>query len=501
MTARPNVLLVTVDQWPGPLLGAEGHPVIETPTLDALAADGTRFSAAYSECPVCVPARRTLMTGLSPRAHGDRVFDGGTFMPEGVPTLADVFAGAGYQSYAVGKLHVFPQRARIGFDDVLLSEEGRPGSGAVDDYEIYCADQGYPGRSYLHGMSNNEYAWRDWHMPEHLHATNWAAEQMARTIRRRDPTRPAFWYLSFAHPHPPLVPLRTYLERYRPDAIDAPVAGDWAAGIGEIPALAETTRDWARPKDSELPWIRRAFYALCTHIDHQLRVVLGTLREEGLLNNTAILFTSDHGDMLGDHGLLAKRVMYDMSARVPMILVPPAGRRPELEGALRDDPVGLADVMPTLCDLAGIPVPAGAKGRSLAMSGADRPLYGECGEDNRATRMIRKGRHKLIWYPAGNRLQLFDLQADPREVRDLAGRSDHAALLRELSGRLAAECHGVDSSWLDADGSLMGFAPGPAQRKLRRELYGQRGLHNPMPPLSNLGRLAQSLTPDEPGES
>ena len=140
-TERPNILLITVDQWPGHLLGAAGHPVIQTPTLDELCRNGRRFTNAQSECPICVPARRTLMTGASPRRHGDRVYDDQLAMP--AETLAAAFTSAGYQTQGVGKLHVFPQRDRIGFEDVQLEEEGRAQYGVMDDYEIWLGDKGY----------------------------------------------------------------------------------------------------------------------------------------------------------------------------------------------------------------------------------------------------------------------------------------------------------------------------------------------------------------------
>ena len=117
---RPNVLLVTVDQWPARFLGIDGRNDILTPTLDQLARNGVRFINAYSECPVCIPARRTLMTGASARRHGDRVFQPALEMPSNLPTLASCFREGGYQASAVGKLHVYPPRDRIGFDDVLL---------------------------------------------------------------------------------------------------------------------------------------------------------------------------------------------------------------------------------------------------------------------------------------------------------------------------------------------------------------------------------------------
>jgi arylsulfatase A-like enzyme len=156
--------------------------------------------------------------------------------------------------------------------------------------------------------------------------TNWAANQMCRQIIRRDPLRPFFGYLSFSHPHPPLAPLQAYLEMYRDVEVPEPVIGDWIAGDPEsLPvALQRAMRnmdDAGRHfSQSDVAAIRRAFYALCTHIDHQLRLVLATLRERGMMSNTIICFTSDHGDMLGDHRLWAKRWMYDGSNRVPMLL-------------------------------------------------------------------------------------------------------------------------------------------------------------------------------------
>lgn len=131
----PTVLLVTSDQWCGRWLGSAGNPHIRTPTLDKLAGNGVRFRNAYSAHPICIPARRSLMTGMTGRTHGDRIFNEHLPMPN-APTLASTFADAGYQTYAVGKLHVYPQRDRIGFDEVLLYEEGRHLDGLfADDWE------------------------------------------------------------------------------------------------------------------------------------------------------------------------------------------------------------------------------------------------------------------------------------------------------------------------------------------------------------------------------
>ncbi|WZB73256.1 hypothetical protein WJ968_23220 [Achromobacter xylosoxidans] len=228
-----------------------------------------------------MPARRSVMTGTSPRGHGDRNFAPALPMPA-LPTLAQRFRDGGYQAYAVGKMHLYPQRDRIGFDDILLAEEGRAQLGAVDDYDMYLAEQGAAGEQYLHGMNNNDYLHRPWHLPERLHVTNWTTREAARMIKRRDPRLPALWHVSYTHPHPPLVPLAAYLDLYGRDAIDLPARAAWEQRWDQDPdamppALRSIREHWPIGDDpARLRAIRRAFYALCSHIDHQLRVLLGT---------------------------------------------------------------------------------------------------------------------------------------------------------------------------------------------------------------------------------
>lgn len=490
--SRPNILLVTADHWSAGLLGEAGHPEILTPTLDQLARGGVRYTNAYSECPVCIPARRTLMTGTTPRTHGDRVFKTHEPMPD-LPTLAGTFRQAGYQAHAVGKLHVMPQRDRVGFDEVLLAEEGRPVLGAVDDYDLFLADNGHAGQGYAHGMSNNEYHHRPWHLEEHLHVTNWATQQMVRQIKRRDPRKPGLWFLSYCHPHPPLVPLQCYLDLYRDLEPAAPRHGAWSSDTDALPAsLRRNRRESAWMSQRHIRAARRAFYALCTHIDHQLRLVIGTLREEGLLDDTAILFSSDHGDMLGNHGLWAKRLYYEESANVPMILSGPAGD--ERVGTYRTDDrlVGWQDVMPTLLDLAGIETPDSVDGLSMVGQQRRETLYGECGEGQTCSRMLHDGRYKLVYYPDGNCRQLFDLHNDPHESEDLAGQAAHARTLRRLEGALAAELYGGDEQWV-ANGRLEGLPAVPdAPLAANRGLNGQRGLHYPLPPTDAPGAVMQN---------
>lgn len=491
MPDRPNILLVSTDHWPARLIcwresdtfvGSE----IRAPTLDELVRSGILFRNAYAECPVCIPARRTLMTGTSPRTHGDRDFGETKPMPN-LTTMAQAFRNGGYQAHAVGKLHVYPQRNRIGFDDVMLDEEGRTQYGVMDDYESFLAERGYAGRQFDHGMSNNDYTTRPWHLPEDLHVTNWASNQMVRAIKRRDPTKPAFWFLSYRHPHPPLVPLDTYLRMYADEELLSPRHGTWCRG--DLPYLLQAVRGRsAHMQPHHVFDALRAFYALCTHIDHQLRVVIGTLREEGLLDETAICFTSDHGDMLGDHGMWAKRLFYEPSANIPMILSGPAGDSRIGHRRIDDRLVGWQDVMPTLLDIAGIACPESVEGLSMIGPRKRDWLFGEVGEGDHATRMIRKGKYKLIYYPAGNCRQLFDLEDDPAEIDDLSPFPDHREVLAELTELLIGQLHGGDEAWVDG-GKLVGrpqrtFRPGP-----NRGLSSQRGHHWPPPPKTDMQQI------------
>ena len=472
---RPNVLVVCVDHWPGRLQGELGHPCVQTPTLDQLSRNGVTFTNAYSTTPTCIPARRELMTGTFSPTHGDRVFSQNMRMPA-LPTLAQTFRDAGYQAYAVGKQHVYPQRDRIGFDDALIMEEGRHQFGLkADDFELYLAEQGYAGQELAHAMCNNEYMVRPWHLPEHCHPTNWTAREMCKFIKRRDPNRPSFWYMSFNHPHPPLAPLAEYLDLYRDEDIDMPFVGEWAEDRANLPYCLKARDSRMLPRnEAEVRLARKAFYALSTHIDHQMRLVLGMLCEEGLMDGTAIIFTCDHGDMLGNHGQWAKGIMYEDSAKIPLVVMPPGDYRHGGFGAMDDRLAALADVMPTALEMCGLPVPGTVEGLSLVGEERREILYGEHYETDLSTRMVHDGRHKLIYYAVGNRFQLFDLQADPNELHDASEDAAYADVRERLTGELARRMYGSDEKWLK-DGRIVGEPDREPERKPNRRWSGQRG--------------------------
>ncbi|WP_367569016.1 sulfatase-like hydrolase/transferase [Lacrimispora sp.] len=457
-TKKKHVLLITVDQWSANYLGCAGNEEILTPSLDELARYGIRYPNAVSNTPVCIPARRELMLGVGSRTHGDRKFNELLPLPQDIPSMAQVFRNNGYQAYCVGKLHVFPQRDRIGFDDVLLHEEGRHKEGmAQDDYERFLSRSGYAGLEMGHGMCNNNYFSRPFHLPEEYNVTNWAVKNMCEYIIRRDTTKPAFWYLSFAAPHPPLVPPKDYLDFYENMEFSEPKCGEWTNQSSDVlPYAYNYYRNLYNMDNKTASDIaKKAYYASCTYIDHQLRLVIGTLREQGILDDTVILFTADHGEMLGSNHLYGKFLMYENSVKIPFILSPASDSKMQCS-RIDERLVELKDVMPTLLTLAGLEVPDYVEGRSLTEEWEREYSYGELWEDDRATRMILTKEWKLIYYCTGNIFQLFNVKNDPYELFDLSEKEEYQEIKAQLIEKLIDNLYGQDLE-LIKDGRLVGL--------------------------------------------
>lgn len=448
----PNVVLICCDHLRADWLGCNGHPVVMTPQIDQLAHEGMSFRAAFSECPVCVPARRIMMTGMGPFGiHMNWNEDLQPF-PEG-PKLAEVMTRAGYQTFASGKLHTCPQRNRIGFEDVQLNEEGRRQGGLLrDDYEAFLDDHGYGHLAYTHGLGNNQYGVRMSPLPEPFTTTHWTAQKAMEFIERRDPARPFFLHVSFDKPHPPITPPESYYDLYRDVEMPAPVQGDWVAR--KLPRqvrskqLHQNFDDWK----NHLLLIQqslRGFAAMITHIDSMVGVLLGQLREHGLLANTMIIVTSDHGDVLFDHGNLAKIDFFRGSTNVPFIVRPPrpwatdnSFRYGQVDVAT---PVGLADIMPTILDVCGAPVPPTVEGQSvlpllLGKGGFREFTCGNCGW----VYALSDGRMKYIWYGDEGLEFLFDVQNDPLDLHDLSEDTKRRGEIEKWRARLI--------EWLAANG-------------------------------------------------
>ena len=329
-------------------------------------------------------------------------------------------------------------------------------------------------------------------MENRHHPTNWITLEACRSIKRKDPTRPAFWYVSYNHPHPPLVPLKNYVDRYQNINIEPAHIGDWAFKNQRPFPIKLIQKTWDQLSDKKLADTRRAFYALCTHIDHQIRTIIGTLREENLLDNTIIVFSGDHGEMLGEHGLYAKRLMYENSVNIPMIISGLPGNDIVKKGFKDNRLVGLQDIMPTLLDLAKIKIPETCTGVSMIGNKRRETMYCEAQEGVTATRMLTDKQFKLIWYPGGNQWQLFDLKNDPFEEIDLSSKKEFKNIKTNLQNQLIKELYGCDKDWIK-NNNFIGFVPPDNIPVPDRNLSGQRGLHFPPPKPIN-PEIAQGVT-------
>jgi len=452
MTNRPNLVLITTDQTRGDCLGVDGHPVVETPNLDSMGRNGVRFTKAYSSVPSCIAARAAILTGLSQESHGRVGYQ------EGVTwnykyTLPGELAKAGYHTQGVGKMHFHPARNLCGFHNVQLIK----GHGIVneqpDDYYTWLKQQaGYDTDLIEHGLNINSWVARPWHLPEHLHPTNWTAAQSIDFLRRRDPGKPFFLWMSFFAPHPPFIPPQVYFDQYINQDIPMPPVGDWADTEDKKQNGLVTDTFNGKLSKKALHRARAAYYASITHIDHQLGRFFDMLKEHGQFDNTFFVFTSDHGELLGDHNLFRKVLPYEGSARIPFLARFPENMKNRPENMIVDNPVELRDIMPTFLDMAGIKLPGKVEGSSVVplcrskKANWRKYIHGEHAapfKDELSNHYLTDGKEKYIWFSKSGKEQLFDLSNDPQELRNLSGDAQYKnkliywrnILIRELKGR------------------------------------------------------------------
>lgn len=430
---RPNLVLITVDQMRRDCMSAAGHPIVETPNLDTMCRHGYRFSHACSATPTCIPARAALLTGTGQRSHGRVGYRDGVDWNY-AHTLPGELTKAGYQTECVGKMHVAPARNRCGFEHVVLhdgyllySRRGRQPFGesyeGTDDY-LHWLRQRHPGTDLSDtGLECNSWVARPWPYAENLHPTNWCAGETIDFLRRRDPTRPFFLHTSFVRPHSPLDPPEYYLNMYLQKEIPLPPVGDWADKEDTDRCGMLYDCNWGKIPPEALKRARAAYYGLITHVDHQIGRILQAFREYGLMDKTVFLFTSDHGDMLGDHNLFRKALPYEGSMGIPLVLYDPGLLISYQQGKTVESLAELRDVMPTLLELAGVQCPECVEGKSLLAALKGDPLreylHGEHTLEEYSNQFIVTPYDKYIWYSQTGREQYFDLVQDPGELHDL----------------------------------------------------------------------------------
>jgi choline-sulfatase len=434
--APPNILMVMADQLTALALPAYGHRVAKTPHLDRLAAAGVVFETCYCNFPLCAPSRAALMTGRLASRVG--VYDNAAEFRASVPTFAHGLRALGYRTCLSGKMHFVGPDQLHGFEERLTTD-------------IYPADFGWTPDwdrpeeridRWYHNMASVKQAGvaeatnqLDYDDEVGFQARRWLADR----ARDGQGARPFFLCASFTHPHDPYAIRREHWDRYRDDEIDLP----------RVPAVAEPdahSRRLARAADmgaveiteADVRRARRAYYGEISYVDDHVGRLLGALDRFGLAEGTTVLFTADHGEMLGERGLWYKMHFFEWALRVPLIVAAP-GRFAPRRVAM---PVSLVDVAPTLLELGGgLDEPALAgDGRSLVpplegRSVEPRPVLAEYTAEGALAPilMVRDGDLKLIWSEADPPL-LFDLAADPDELRDLAAEPARAADLERLVG-------------------------------------------------------------------
>lgn len=454
---RPNIILMITDQQRFDTIRGLGFPYMDTPNLDRLIAEGTTFTNCFITAPSCVPSRASLFTGYYPHTTGI-LKNGDTWRHSWVEALA----GSGYTCINIGKMHTVPFETPLGFHERYVVEnkdrylEGRY---YFDEWDKAMHARGFVKQQREIYRQREDYRERlgafEWELPEDLHSDVFVGGLATWWLETKPkPDGPLFLEIGFPGPHPPYDPIPRYAEPYLDRELPLPevVEGDL---IGQPPALkamrehnAEVDHDSVvhllDPTREQLQRQRAYYLANVTMIDEQVGRVLETLEARGYLDNAVVIFTSDHGDCLGDHGHSQKWTMYDTITRVPAIVWAPghfAGGR-EVAGLCQ-----MMDLGPTILDLAGVAVPDTMEAISLlpaltAPAWAGRPyVFAEHGRDGilRETAfmtMVRSHNWKLVHFLDEPHGQLYDLGADPGEIRNLwsdpAAASQREALLAVL---------------------------------------------------------------------
>ena len=473
---RPNILWICTDQQRYDTLGAQGNAHVSTPRLDSLWRSGTAFTHAYCQSPICTPSRASFLTGTYPSTcHNTR--NGNARFVDRFPLVTRLLADAGYDCGLIGKLHLASAYGRI----EPRTDDGyrywRYSHGPRDDWPV---GHDYADWVRQHGSVLGELIKDPAGVPAPLHQTTWCAERTIEFITEpRAADTPWLASVNIYDPHPPFNPPQEYRDRYAPAAMPGPLFRDSDLAQQERLAAVDFQSRGRPPEDldirspvipespgregaagadaraggrSNLPphatardarTLQAAYYAMLELIDDQVGRMLDALRDSGQADDTLVLFTSDHGEMLGDHGLIQKGCrFYEGLVRVPLILAWPDTIR---RGLVSDSLVELTDLAPTLLQAAGAPVPEWMQGRSLlplASGGADPRRHRDAvlceyfdaldaPDATRAT-MYRERRYKLVVYHGHGLGELYDLEQDPGEFDNLWDDPAHAALKADL---------------------------------------------------------------------
>ena len=429
---RPNILWICSDQQRYDTIGALNNRQLNTPNIDKLADTGVAFERAFCQSPICTPSRASFLTGMYPSSvHA--CGNGNEYWAEAAPLVTALLADAGYDCALAGKFHLAGAYGRIeprpkhdGYRLFHWSHDPEDQWDAGHDYADWLA-------SFGHDLGEMRKKPRD--IPPELHQTTWCADRAIDFMEADHGGKPWLMSVNIFDPHEPFDPPQQYLDRFDIDSLSGPKFRESDLAAQAKLSDIDFQNPGRRPDEFKAKWIQAAYYAMIELIDDNVGRMLESLERSGQREDTIVIFMSDHGEMLGDHGLLLKGCrFYEGLVRVPLIMSWPgqflAGRR---RGAL----VELLDIAPTLLELAGEPIPARMQGISLRKLLSDggaqdqhrdfvrceyysaiNPAMTENYSGTYAT-MIRDERYKLVVYHGHGLGELFDLEADPDEFDNL----------------------------------------------------------------------------------
>lgn len=439
MAEPTNVLFICSDEHSRKVLGCYGNDVVRTPNLDALAGRGVRFESAYCQTPICVPSRASLATGRY--AHQIGSWDNGTpYVGTEADSWGHRLTEQGHRVTTIGKLHYRKVGDPSGFPDQRLPMHVVDGVG--DTYGALRGDMPVrpASRNQVPEARAGEAEYTRYDRAIGAAAVRWLREEGTQ------PGKPWALFVSFTYPHFPLVVPDAYFDLYHPD--DLPMPPQWRyEEWPRHPALVHKRHQQALDEPFEEATIRnalRAYYGMVTFVDEQVGLVLAALREAGLESSTRVVYTSDHGDMVGEKGLWWKSSMYEGAVAVPLIAAGPGIPA----GARKSTTAMLVDMFPTIVEGVGAELSAadaGLPGRSLLQLANepdhDRLAFSEYHAifSSGAQFMLRDGRHKYVRY-ADYPPQLFDMLADPDETTDLAADPSAARVLTRMEAELRRIC-------------------------------------------------------------
>lgn len=455
---KPNIVLFFPDQHRGDAMGCAGNAVVQTPNLDRLAERGVVFERCYTSSPLCMPARASLITGQPVNAHGvwgNNLVEADRHGPSHVRNIR----AAGYRTAMIGKTHLYANHRNDGhtrehahkledwgYQDIHELRDVVPSERCSCYYADFLADRGrlrvyqdYT-RLWWTGAFRGAKPWEDppSPLPTDEHIDMYCAAQAASWIRGHDAEAPFYLQVCFTGPHTPFDSPPDYRALYQPEEVPLPILAEPADPVS--PQVAEMLRTSRLDGMTEIHarMMVSHYYAKVTLIDHGVGMVLDALADTGVLDNTWVIYTSDHGEMLGDHRLKQKKVFYEGAARIPLIVRPPGGTPPLRSRRLADH----LDICATLLDAAGAEPLVGSPGRSFAgpvESGVEDDVESDGAEPGPFVfsevesyySMARDDRYKMTVDAATREpVELYDMAEDPREVRNLVQDASHR-LVRE----------------------------------------------------------------------